>query len=505
MSYFLDPPALFLLGMFVYYLGKRFGWSLRTTLILGLFISIGPFMTGSSLLYTDVIDWPIPPTRGSVWMFHTNITGIHKENVPLALAVFMLLIYPLWLLLGDIVARKLDLGFLGLRELSYQDVKSRHKKPVPEVAVKRGPHPKQLVREAVTAIGGIARFVKQDDQVMIKANICGGNPTIPGSYTSTEVVEELIEMIREVGGRPFVVDSDMIWTKFETAEKEEGWIEWSLKTNVPIINLNNTKQVRFNFGKGSAIGRVPVSKTAVKADVIISVPTMKTHLLCNVTLGMKNMYGTFPEKNKAKFHRFKIEDVICEVNQAFTPNLTVIDGTIGGEAWGPLSSHPLNFQTVVASNDVVAADAVACQLMGYDPLEITHIIMADQKELGDGKVKFNLSVLPYTHEKDGKWIKPEPTVTRFYEGLVETLLLLPGMQALFNVSAEFLLLGTATLPIFRDITPATEAVLNDVLGGMFRSGYRVPAWTDDDLKKMQEYLDGFWKEMESEGKLQTNT
>ncbi len=485
----------------MYYLGKRFGWSLRTTLILGLFISVGPFMTGSTLLYLDVITWPLPPTPGSVWMFHTNYTGIHKADVPLVLAVFMLLIYPMWLLLGDVFARKLDLGFIGLRELSYQDVRSRRKKPATEFVVKRGDSPRALTREAVNSLGGIERFVNEGDQVMIKANICGGNPTIPGSYTSMEVVEELVKMIREVGGKPFVVDSDMIWTKFDSAAEDEGWIEWAAKTNVPLINLNRTKQAHFNFGKSSAIGRVPVSKMAVKADIIISVPTMKTHLLCNVTLGMKNMYGTFPEENKAKFHRFKIEEVIFEVNKAFTPNLTVIDGTMGGEAWGPLSSRPVRFMTVVASSDVVAADAVACQLMGYDPFEVAHIKMAHDAGLGNGSVKLDFSTLPHAHKKDGKWVKPEPSVSKFYEGLVEALLLLPGAQALFDLAADFVLLQMARIPIFREMTPMTEAVLNDVLSGLFRSGYRVAAWTDDDLKRMQEHLDKFWETIEAEGRL----
>jgi len=501
LSYFLDPPALFLIGMFVYYLGKRFGWSLRTTLILGLVISIGPFMTGSTLLYLDLMDWPLPPTPGSVWMFHTDVTGIRKADVPLALAVFMLLIYPLWLLFGDIFARKLDLGFIGLRELSYQDVKSRRKKLTAEFAVRRGPSPAELTRDAVTAIGGMGCFVKEGDQVMIKANICGGNPTIPGSYTSMEVVEELVRMVREVRGKPFVVDSDMIWTKFDTAAEEEGWTEWALNSNVPLVNLNRTKQVRFNFGKGSAIGRVPVSKTVVRADAIISVPTMKTHLLCNVTLGMKNMYGTFPEENKAKFHRFKIEDVIYEVNKAFAPNLTLIDGTTGGEAWGPLSSRPVKFETVVASNDVVAADAVACQLIGYNPFEIAHIKMAHDRGLGDGNVRFDFSALPYTHGKDGKWVRPDPSVSTFYEGLIETLLLLPGAQTFFDLAADFVLLQMARLPIFREITPITEEVLNDVLSALFRSGYRAAAWTDDDLKRMQKHLDEFRKRMEAEGKM----
>src|SRR4030065_98630 len=131
----------------------------------------------------------------------------------------------------------------------------------------------------------------------------------------------------------------------------------------------------------------------VEADVIISAATMKTHLLTNVTLAMKNMYGCFPEENKAKFHRFGIENVVFEVNKAFTPNLAIIDGSIGGEAFGPLSSKPVNFETIIASNDVVAADSVACRLIGYDPLQVKHVKMAHDASLGDANLTFDTSTL----------------------------------------------------------------------------------------------------------------
>jgi len=57
---------------------------------------------------------------------------------------------------------------------------------------------------------------------------------------------------------------------------------------------------------------------------------MKTHMMTSVTLGMKNMYGTLPEIDKARYHKIGIDEVIYWVNKAFTPNLTIIDGSIGG-------------------------------------------------------------------------------------------------------------------------------------------------------------------------------
>lgn len=206
--------------------------------------------------------------------------------------------------------------------------------------------------------------------------------------------------------------------------------------------------------------------------------------------GCKRLFAkrTFPEENKAKFHRFGIENVLYEVNKAFTPHLTVIDGTIGGEAWGPLSCKPVKFQTIIASNDVAAADALACLLTGYDPFSIEHINKAHKEGLGKADIAFDFKTLPYSNKKDRKWKKPEPAVSAFYEGVVEAFLLLPGMQDFFDLAADFVLYGSATLPILRDLTPETEKALNDILAGLFRSEYRSSKWVEDDLKRIQDYL-----------------
>lgn len=488
MSFFLDPPALFLLGMFVYYLERRCRWSRSTTILIGAVIAVVMFIGGSSLLYLDVIDWPIPPTEGPVWMFHTNYTGIEKAEFPVIYVVFLLLLYPLWHLLGYVVAQRMDVGSFLLKMVSYEDVKSQRERQDTKFVVRRGPYPRQMTREAIEALGGMGAFVKNGDRVLIKPNICGGNPLIPGSYTSIEIIDEIVDMVRGVNAEPVVIDSDMIWTKFKPVAEAQGWTEWAERKGVKLMNLAGKEKARFNFGKDSTIGIVPVSMELVEADVIISVPTMKTHLLTSVTLAMKNMYGTFPEENKAKYHRLGIENVVYEVNKAFTPNLTVVDGTVGGEAWGPLSCSPVNFETIVVSNDVVAADAVACRLMGYDPMDIVHIKKAHEEGLGDASVHFNVGSLPYGKEKDGNWEKPDPSVSVFYVGLIEAALLLPGMQAFFDVAADFVLYGLATIPILRDLTPQVERVINDILAGLLRSGNRGTKLDDEDIDKLQDAL-----------------
>jgi uncharacterized protein (DUF362 family) len=471
--------------MFLYHVSRRYRWSLRSTVLAGAAITT-LFVGISSMLYMDVIPWPLPYSEGSVWMFHTNITGIDKTDVPFFLVVSMFLLYPLWHSLGYVIALRQDVGAFILKTVSYEHVKSKREKPTTEIAVRRGPIPGQITREAVEALGGMGNFVKAGDKVLIKPNICGGNPKIEGSFTSHEVVEEIVKMVQEVNAEPFVADADMIWTEFEPVAEDQGWVEWAHRVNVPLVNLTKTENVYFDFGRESATGIVPVSKEIVDADVIISVPTMKTHLLTNITIGMKNMYGTLPQRNKAKYHRFGIAEVICDVNRAFTPTLTVIDGTVGGDAWGPLSCTPVYAQTVIASNDVVAADAVACQLMGYDPFNVIHLRKAHEEGLGDAGFVYELRDLPYKNPKDGNWTKPDPEVSVFYESLIQYFLLLPGMQNFFDVTADYVLYGTATTPLLRDLTPEVEKVLDDTLSMILRSGYGGSRWEEGDLEKFME-------------------
>lgn len=471
MSFILDPPALVLLGAVVYVVSKRVRLRRVWQYVAGIVI-IGAFIGVSGLLYLDVIRWHIPfviDMKGSEWMFHSNITGIYKEDVPLVLVIVMFALYPLWYYLGYLAAQYLQ-KWLQIDTTEYKPsaVQSSKKPRTEAFSIKRGAEPRTLVRECIKELGGIKTFVEKGDRVLIKANISGGNPQRPGSFTSIEVADELSRMIWEVGATPVVVDADMIWTEFWEVASAQGYNEWAKYATAELLNLSETKLAYFDFGGVLDKKKVLISKELLTANVIISLPAMKTHLLTGVSLGMKNMYGTLPQMDKAIFHKFGIDEVIVEVNNAFQPNLTIIDGTIGGDGMGPLSSDPVNFQTVVASGNVVVADAVACRLMGFDPLSIKHINLAHGK-FGNADVEVDLKSLP-PHEKDGCWLKPDVEVGELYNELIKTSLKYPHVETFFNLIADFVFYDLAVLPIFENVTPEGLLVLNDIISVIQLSG-----------------------------------
>ena len=102
MSFFLDPPALFLLGILLFIVKQEQVWKPNRTFWVGFLLAF-VFLVVSPLLYLDIISWPLPSQSGSDWMFHTPQTGIQKADVSVALVIFMFILYPLWLVLGYIV------------------------------------------------------------------------------------------------------------------------------------------------------------------------------------------------------------------------------------------------------------------------------------------------------------------------------------------------------------------------------------------------------------------
>ena len=504
MSFLIDPPLLLLSGLAIYLLGKRMQWSRHAKIVIGLAIAL-IFIIFSALLYTDIIRCTFPffsHLSGSEFMFHSNITHITKSMVPEIVVLFLFLLYPVWIFAGYASALLIEKRRRISPEIyTYSDVKSKKRNKginngsngsnaitganssissagtitnsridrtlaLPSVyAVKRGKDTRKCVIDAIDALGGIGKFVQNGDKVLVKVNICGGVPEKIGTFTSIEVADVLADLIISAGAEPIVADADMVWVKFWQAATDSGYVEWAKKKGVRLVNLSETKIVNFDFGPDSALGMEEVSMEMMDADVIISVPTMKTHLLTGVTLAMKNMYGTFPDIDKAKYHKKSIEDTIIEVNSAFTPNLVVIDGSIGGEAIGPLSACPVYFETIIASNDVVMADSIASQMMGYEPMDIVHIKMAYEAGLGDASARFDFSSLSYHHAggKDGNWERPDPLIKDFYEWGIELILMFPGWDRLFNIGADFLLYDTGRLPIFRYLVPAFLQLLHDAV------------------------------------------
>ena len=101
-----------------------------------------------------------------------------------------------------------------------------------------------------------------------------------------------------------------------------------------------------------------------------------------LTGALKNQFGCLMEKNKAVYHP-AIHEVIADVNQVFTPDLTLMDGIIAMAGYGPTDGIPQRLNLLFAGLDPVAVDALGAKIFGFDPQDIKYLKLASRKGLGN--------------------------------------------------------------------------------------------------------------------------
>jgi uncharacterized protein (DUF362 family) len=255
------------------------------------------------------------------------------------------------------------------------------KKPS-QVAIVKGARGKEPVFKALdlidykTALAGYSR-------VLIKVNFITDKTWETGATTDPVVVEAIIEKLSDLPVKVNVVESDATITNADKAFEVTGMKEMCKRKGVEFINLRYVKdKVKLDVPNEEVLGSITVPRI-VTESAIISAAKLKTHSSTGVTLGMKNLFGLLPDKFKAKYHARGISKVIVDINTVVKPALTVIDGFIGMEGKGPVDGSPVKMDVVIASRDVVAADATGCRVMGIDPHTLSHIRRANAKGLGN--------------------------------------------------------------------------------------------------------------------------
>jgi uncharacterized protein (DUF362 family) len=142
------------------------------------------------------------------------------------------------------------------------------------------------------------------------------------------------------------------------------------------LNLDEVTRVR-PARQFSRIKKLYLPNTALRADLLVSMPKMKTHHWVGATLSMKNLFGVVPSGiygwPKNVLHWAGIEESIADLHMAFPRQFAIVDGIVGMEGNGPIQGVPKHAGVLVAGRDPVAVDATCCRIMRIDPLKIGYL------------------------------------------------------------------------------------------------------------------------------------
>ena len=239
------------------------------------------------------------------------------------------------------------------------------------------------VRRAVEDLGGLGDIVKPGMKVLVKPNLVAvPKERLSGAVTRWEVTGAVAELVREAGATPVIAESAAAGVK-TGAVIEKCEYENLRDLGFEVIDLKSTPRKKIATRAAKLIANMDSWELVAEADAVISVPVLKTHDQTEVTLGLKNLKGLIEDEQKKLFHAQGVVNGVIDIISTLRPVLTVIDGTYGQEGLGPIFGDTVRMGLIVASKDVVAADAVGSAVMGYAPEDCMLSVEAHGRGLGE--------------------------------------------------------------------------------------------------------------------------
>lgn len=253
--------------------------------------------------------------------------------------------------------------------------------------------------------------LKNNRKVIIKPNLVdvyhdsgfydkNGGTDFPET-TDPRVFEAVVGWIKQYTANIVIAESSGKPYPASASFKITGYDRIAKYYNVELCPLERRPVVRYMLPKAEVMKEILIPDLfdeIVKGDAFyISVPKMKTNIYTGVTLGFKNAMGTIPYFLRERNHTHDINKKLADMLYLFKPNLTVIDGIIGGEGNTPAPVDPVDVHMIVASNQSVEADRITTYMMGFDPSKNKLIIEADRRNFGDPDVEIvgNVRVTPF--------------------------------------------------------------------------------------------------------------
>lgn len=250
------------------------------------------------------------------------------------------------------------------------------------IAVK-GTDPAAMFDEGINSIGGMAEFVKPGQTVVIKPNIGWDAKPERAANTNPELIGRIIKRCYEADAKSVKVFDNTCdeWKKCYANSGIEKEVKDAGGSIIPGNSESYYKNVQVPEGK--SLTEAKVHKLIIDSDVFINVPILKSHGSAKLTVAMKNLMGVVWDRRW--WHKNDLHQCIADYATFCKPDLNIIDAYRVMKRNGPRGvsvEDVIRLDSLIISKDIVAADAAAAKLFGFEPDDIPYILIAD--EMGTG-------------------------------------------------------------------------------------------------------------------------
>ncbi|MBZ5594114.1 MAG: DUF362 domain-containing protein [Acidobacteriia bacterium] len=201
-------------------------------------------------------------------------------------------------------------------------------------------------------------------------------------HTQAEVLAAAVTLFERLGASEITIGEG-------PGHRRDAWFlaeEAGYRAAIPdfdarFVDLNRDEVSRVAPFAGNE--GIYLARTALAADLVVSIARMKTHHWAGATLSMKNLFGVVPGAlygwPKNHLHQVGIPDCVAGLYRTFPRSFAIVDGIVGMEGNGPIQGRARPCGVLVMGSDLAAVDATCCRIMGIDPEKIEYLRLASRQ------------------------------------------------------------------------------------------------------------------------------
>lgn len=286
----------------------------------------------------------------------------------------------------DFLKRGLSIGFVAGTSFAINPYKNLMASPLAEdydmVAIMGG-KADAMFDTAIESMGGMRKFVRQGQTVVIKPNIGWDASPERAANTNPELIKRIVKHCINAGAKEvFVFDHTCNeWSKCY----RNSLIEDAVKDAGGTMVMGNSEKYYHEVAvpKGKILKSAKVHELILESDVFINVPVLKSHGGANLTISMKNLMGIVWDRRF--WHANDLNQCIADFSTWRKPDLTVVDAYRVMKRNGPRGisvNDVIEMKSQIITTDMVAADAAATKMFGKELSEIKYIDLAEKAGVG---------------------------------------------------------------------------------------------------------------------------